>query len=35
VIGLGIFVVGLLVMAWWRMRDRTYWHEKPSVAPEV
>jgi len=34
VIGLGIFVIGLLVMAWWRMRDRTYWQEKPSVAPE-
>jgi amino acid transporter len=34
VIGLGIFVVGLLVMAWWRMRDGTYWQEKPSVAAD-
>jgi amino acid transporter len=34
VIGVGIFVVGLLVMAWWRTRDATYWQEKPSVAPE-
>ena len=34
VIGLGIFVLGLLVMAWWRTRDATYWQEKPSVAPE-
>jgi amino acid transporter len=34
VIGIGIFVAGLLVMAWWRTRDATYWQEKPSVAPE-
>jgi amino acid transporter len=34
VIGVGIFVVGLLVMAWWRTQDATYWQEKPSVAPE-
>jgi amino acid transporter len=34
VIGLGIFVLGLLVMAWWRTRDASYWQEKPSVAPE-
>ena len=34
VIGIGIFVVGLLVMVWWRMRDATYWQERPSVAPE-
>jgi amino acid transporter len=34
VIGLGIFVVGLLVMAWWRMRDATYWQEKPSDAAD-
>jgi amino acid transporter len=35
VIGLGIFVLGLLVMAWWRTCDATYWQEKPSVAPEA
>jgi amino acid transporter len=34
VIGVGIFVLGLVVMAWWRMRDATYWQEKPSMAPE-
>jgi amino acid transporter len=34
VIGVGIFVVGLLVMFWWRTRDATYWQERPSVAPE-
>jgi amino acid transporter len=33
VIGIGIFVVGLLVMFWWRTRDATYWQGRPSVAP--
>jgi len=34
VIGVGIFVVGLLVMFWWRSRDARYWQERPSVAGE-
>jgi amino acid transporter len=34
VIGIGIFVVGLIVMIWWRMRDGRYWQERPGVAPE-
>jgi amino acid transporter len=34
VIGIGIFVLGLLVMFWWRTRDATFWQERPSVSPE-
>ena len=34
VIGIGIFIVGLLIMFWWRTRDARYWQEKPSLAPE-
>ena len=34
VIGIGIVVLGLLLMFWWRTRDATYWQERPSVAPE-
>jgi len=29
-----IFLVGVLIMLGWRLRDRTYWRERPSVAPE-
>jgi amino acid transporter len=34
VIGIGIFLVGLGVMFWWRSRDATFWQERPSVATE-
>jgi amino acid transporter len=34
VIGLAIFVLGLLVMVWWRTRDARFWQERPSVATE-
>jgi amino acid transporter len=34
VIGVGIFVAGLLVMFWWRMRDARFWQERPGVAAE-
>jgi amino acid transporter len=34
VIGVGIFVAGLLVMFWWRTRDGRFWQERPSVAAE-
>jgi amino acid transporter len=34
VIGVGIFLLGLIVMVWWRTRDARYWEERPSVAPE-
>ena len=34
VIGVGIFVVGLALMAFWRWRDGRYWQERPGVAPE-
>ncbi|MCV2487856.1 APC family permease [Geodermatophilus sp. YIM 151500] len=32
VIGVAIFVVGLVVMLWWRTRDATFWRERPGVA---
>jgi hypothetical protein len=34
VIGVGIFVLGLLIMVCWRTRDARFWQERPSVAPE-
>jgi amino acid transporter len=34
VIGVGIFVVGVLFMLFWRWHDARYWQERPSVAPE-
>jgi amino acid transporter len=35
VIGVGIFVVGLVLMFVWRARDRTFWQERPSVATDA
>jgi amino acid transporter len=32
VIGIGIFLVGLVVMFVWRARDGRYWQERPGVA---
>ncbi|WP_409329230.1 APC family permease [Trujillonella humicola] len=32
VIGLGIFVVGLVLMLVWRTRDGRYWQERPGIA---
>ncbi|MGY1607131.1 APC family permease [Geodermatophilus sp. SYSU D00700] len=32
VIGVGIFVLGLVLMAVWRSRDRRYWQERPGIA---
>lgn len=34
VIGVGIFVVGIVIMLVWRTRDARYWQERPGVAPE-
>jgi uncharacterized membrane protein len=34
VIGIVIFLVGIVIMLGWRLRDRTYWWERPGVAPE-
>jgi amino acid transporter len=34
VIGVGIFVTGVVLMFVWRARDKTYWSERPGVAPE-
>ncbi|HWM58484.1 MAG TPA: APC family permease [Pseudonocardia sp.] len=35
VIGVTIFVVGIVFMFVWRWRDARYWEERPSVAPEL
>ena len=35
VIGIGIFLVGLVVMSWWRTRDARFWQERPSVAEDA
>ncbi|SDY76547.1 Amino acid transporter [Geodermatophilus africanus] len=32
VIGVGIFVVGLVLMVVWRARDSRYWQERPGIA---
>ncbi|MGY1666524.1 APC family permease [Geodermatophilus sp. SYSU D00696] len=32
VIGVGIFVLGLVLMVVWRSRDRRYWQERPGIA---
>jgi amino acid transporter len=34
VIGVGIFLLGVLIMLFWRLRDATYWRERPGVAPD-
>ena len=34
VIGLGIFLIGVVLMFVWRMRDKRFWDERPSVAPD-
>jgi amino acid transporter len=35
VIGVGIFVVGLVFMVVWRWHDARFWQERPSVAPDL
>jgi amino acid transporter len=34
VIGIAIFLIGIVVMIVWRLRDGTFWRERPGVAPE-
>ena len=34
VIGLGIFLLGIVLMLVWRVRDKRFWDERPSVAPD-
>ncbi|WP_181783849.1 APC family permease [Pseudonocardia pini] len=34
VIGIAIFLIGTVVMIGWRLRDGTFWRERPSTAPE-
>jgi amino acid transporter len=34
VIGVGLFVLGVVLMFVWRARDATFWQERPGVAPE-
>jgi amino acid transporter len=35
VIGIGIFLAGLAVMAWWRFRAPAFWQEQTGTAEEV
>jgi amino acid transporter len=35
VIGVGIFLVGIVFMIFWRIRDARFWQERPGVAPEL
>ena len=34
VIGVGIFLIGVVFMLFWRWHDARYWQERPSIAPE-
>jgi len=35
VIGAGVFVLGLVLMVFWRTRDTAFWQERPGVADEA
>jgi len=35
VIGIGVFVIGVIFMLFWRIKDGRYWQEKPGVADPV
>ena len=35
VIGVGVFLFGVVFMIFWRFKDGRYWQEKPSVADPV
>ncbi len=35
VIGVGVFLAGILFMIFWRIKDGRYWQEKPGVADPV
>ncbi|MBC8092508.1 MAG: APC family permease [Pseudonocardia sp.] len=35
VIGVGIFVLGIVIMLVWRWRDARFWQERPGVAPDI
>lgn len=35
VIGVGVFLLGVVFMIFWRIKDGRYWQEKPSVADPV
>jgi amino acid transporter len=34
VIGIAIFLLGILIMLFWRWRDATFWRERAGVAPD-
>jgi len=34
VIGLVIFLLGVVIMVFWRLRDATYWRERAGIAPD-
>jgi hypothetical protein len=34
VIGVGVFVLGILIMLGWRIGHPEFWRERPGVAPE-
>ena len=34
VIGIAIFLIGVVIMIGWRLHDATFWKERPGVAPD-
>ena len=34
VIGVGVFLVGVVFMIFWRIHDATFWKERTGVAPD-
>ncbi len=34
VIGVAIFLIGIVIMVGWRLHDATFWKERPGVAPD-
>ena len=34
-IGVVIFLLGIALMVFWRVRDATYWRERAGVAPDA
>ncbi|HEX5811305.1 MAG TPA: hypothetical protein VFY38_04330, partial [Pseudonocardia sp.] len=34
VIGIAVFLIGVVIMIGWRLHDATFWKERPGVAPD-